>query len=187
MYLAHLHFEVRKNLYIGMHRSKFARGYGNYWDPTYFIKTHRRCNAGTGKYQVPINTFQPYPAGSRDVVAKRPPAGASIAKVETKKRVAIPIERTKRTATRTASPSTSSRPSNTTRYMDSGTQRRTLSPTTQRIVAEEKKRTVAAKPVAPTERKTIWSRFKSKVRSGDSSASPEKKSIGRRRGLFRRR
>ena len=181
MYLAHLHFEIRKNLYIGMHRSKFARGYGNYWDPTYFIKTHRQCGTGSRKYQVPINTFQPYPSGSRDVVAKTPPKGAEIAKVAKKKTIAIPVESSRRTARRTASSSTS----NTTRYMDSGSQKRTLSPTTQRLVAEEKKRS-SAKP-ATKERRTFWSRFKKKVETSEKAAPAKKKPIGRRRGLFGRR
>lgn len=185
MYLAHLHFEVRKNLYIGMHRSKFAKGYGNYWDPTYFIKQHRQCRTGSGTYQVPINTFQPYPSGSRDVVAKVPPKGATIAKVQKRKPIAIPVEKSKRTASRTVTPRPNT--SNTTRYMDSGTKRRTLSPATQRIVAEEKKLTKpAAKPAAQTERKTLWSRLKQRVRKSDSSKTATARPIGRRRGLFRR-
>ncbi len=119
MYLAHLHFEIRKNLYIGMHRSKFAKGYGNYWDPTHFIKTHRQCQQRSGTYQVPINTFQPYPAGSRDTVARVPPKNAAIAKVERNQRISVPVETTKRTAVRSTTQRTP--PSNTTRYMDSGT------------------------------------------------------------------
>jgi hypothetical protein len=183
MYLAHLHFEIRKNLYIGMHRSKFARGYGNYWDPTYFIKTHRQCQPSSKMYQVAINTFQPYPSGSRDVVSAKPPKGAEIARVVKRSAITIPVERTKRTATKTTS---SSSASNVTRYMDSGTKRRTLSPTTQRIVAERKK--TSPKPEAATERKTLWSRFKAKVKANDTEqkATPNR-SIGRRRGLFRRR
>jgi hypothetical protein len=183
MYLAHLHFEIRKNLYIGMHRSKFARGYGNYWDPTHFIKTHRQCTKASRTYPVQINTFQPYPSGSRDVVSASPPRGASIAKVVPRKRVLIPVERTKRMASKTA---TSRSSTNTTRYMASGTQRRTLSPATQRIVAEEKK-SRASKPVKEKERKTFWSRFKKKVKTSDSKKTAKKKPIGRRRGLFGRR
>lgn len=186
MYLAHLHFEIRKNIYIGMHRSKFARGYGNYWDPTYFIKTHRQCKTNSGTYKVPINTFQPYPSGSRDVVSKKPPRGAEIAKVVKAKSIVIPVERTKRTAVKTTYKPSGTH-SNTTRYMDSGTQRRTLSPASQRIVAQEKKSSTA-KPANTTERKTIWSRLKQKVKSSESSpATKTKKTIGRRRGLFNRR
>ena len=183
MYLAHLHFEVRKNLYIGMHRSKFAKGYGNYWDPTYFIKQHRQCQKGSRSYQVPINTFQPYPSGTRDVASKSPPAGATIAKVEKKKSIAIPVERTKRTASRTKQAKSES--SNATRYMDTSSGRRTLSPSAQRIVAEAKR---SSPPPPPVEkRKTIWGLFKKKVKSSDSSKTASRSPIGRRRGLFRRR
>tara|TARA_B100000902_G_scaffold398648_1_gene466234 strand:+ start:2346 stop:3290 length:945 start_codon:yes stop_codon:yes gene_type:complete len=61
MYLAHLHFETRKNLSIGMHRSSFAKTYSNYYSPTSFIRSHRNCKKNNKSYKVPINTFAPYP------------------------------------------------------------------------------------------------------------------------------
>ena len=57
MYPAHLHLEVRKNLAIGMNRTKFARDYSNYYSPTAFIEAHRRLPADFKKYDIPINTF----------------------------------------------------------------------------------------------------------------------------------
>ncbi|MHA3770617.1 murein hydrolase activator EnvC family protein [Verrucomicrobiota bacterium sgz303538] len=60
MYDAHLHFEMRKNLQVGMHRSSFARDFSNYWDPTTFIASHPKLPGG-GLAQVPINTFAPTP------------------------------------------------------------------------------------------------------------------------------
>ena len=54
MYLAHLHFEIRKNLYIGMHRSKFSKTYANYYSPTSFIRAHRQCPSSSKLYAVPI-------------------------------------------------------------------------------------------------------------------------------------
>ncbi len=60
MYPAHLHLEIRKNLAIGMNRSKFARDYSNYYSPTAFIQGHRQLAADYKKYDVPINTFAPY-------------------------------------------------------------------------------------------------------------------------------
>lgn len=60
MYPAHLHMEVRKNLAIGMNRTKFARDYSNYYSPTSFIQSHRQLAADYKKYDVPINTFAPY-------------------------------------------------------------------------------------------------------------------------------
>ena len=41
-YDAHLHFEIRKNLEIGMSRSKFQKNFSNYYDPTQFIASHRQ-------------------------------------------------------------------------------------------------------------------------------------------------
>ncbi len=57
MYLAHLHFEVRKNLRLGMDRSKFARDFSNYWNPTQFISLHRRLPESRGTTSIPINTY----------------------------------------------------------------------------------------------------------------------------------
>ncbi len=61
MYLAHLHFETRKNLAIGMHRSSFSKTYSNYYSPTSFIRAHRQCPDSKKTFKVPINTFAPYP------------------------------------------------------------------------------------------------------------------------------
>jgi murein DD-endopeptidase MepM/ murein hydrolase activator NlpD len=60
MYDAHLHFEMRKNLKIGMHRNSYARDFSNYWDPTKFIVA-RPTLAGGQLAQVPVNTFAPTP------------------------------------------------------------------------------------------------------------------------------
>lgn len=60
MYLVHLHFEVRKNLHIGMNRSSFARDNSNYYSPTAFINAHRQLASSTQKYDVPVNNFAPY-------------------------------------------------------------------------------------------------------------------------------
>jgi murein DD-endopeptidase MepM/ murein hydrolase activator NlpD len=60
MYPAHLHLEVRKNLAIGMNRTKFARDYSNYYSPTAFINAHRTLAADFQKYEIPINTFAPH-------------------------------------------------------------------------------------------------------------------------------
>lgn len=60
MYPAHLHLEVRKNLAIGMNRTKFARDYSNYYSPTAFIDAHRRLPVDYKKYEIPTNTFAPH-------------------------------------------------------------------------------------------------------------------------------
>lgn len=56
-YDAHLHFEIRKNLEIGMSRSKFQKDFSNYYDPTQFINSHRRLSGGGANYKVAMNTF----------------------------------------------------------------------------------------------------------------------------------
>ncbi|HVF72973.1 MAG TPA: peptidoglycan DD-metalloendopeptidase family protein [Chthoniobacterales bacterium] len=56
-YDAHLHFEIRKNLEIGMSRSKFQKNFSNYYDPTQFIASHRRLSGGGSNYKVAMNTF----------------------------------------------------------------------------------------------------------------------------------
>jgi murein DD-endopeptidase MepM/ murein hydrolase activator NlpD len=58
MYPAHLHFEIRKNLKIGMNRSAFAPDFSNYYDPTQFIVAHRSHPAGPEiAATIAINTF----------------------------------------------------------------------------------------------------------------------------------
>jgi hypothetical protein len=60
MYPVHLHFEIRKNLAIGMNRSKFARDYSNYHSPTPFINARRQLATDFKRYEIPINTFAAY-------------------------------------------------------------------------------------------------------------------------------
>jgi murein DD-endopeptidase MepM/ murein hydrolase activator NlpD len=58
IYDAHLHFEIRKNLEIGMSRAAFPRDFSNYYDPTQFIRSHRHIDGGGANYPVAINTFK---------------------------------------------------------------------------------------------------------------------------------
>lgn len=60
MYLVHLHFEMRKNLRIGMNRSQFARDNTNYYSPTDFINKHRVMPTNFQKYPIPLGLFSPY-------------------------------------------------------------------------------------------------------------------------------
>lgn len=41
LYPAHLHFEIRKNLDIGINRAAYPRNLSCYYDPTKFIASHR--------------------------------------------------------------------------------------------------------------------------------------------------
>lgn len=57
MYTAHLHFEVRKNLHIGINRSAFRRDLSNYHVPTDFINSWRKAQGGGRSALIAINTF----------------------------------------------------------------------------------------------------------------------------------
>lgn len=56
MYPAHLHFEMRKNINVGMYRSSFPRDWSVYWSPTEFVGAHRTCDGGR-IVAVPVNTY----------------------------------------------------------------------------------------------------------------------------------
>jgi murein DD-endopeptidase MepM/ murein hydrolase activator NlpD len=60
MYAAHLHFEIRHNLSIGMQRDSVDRNLTNWADPTEFIKKYRRLNRDFGKVAMPIGTYREY-------------------------------------------------------------------------------------------------------------------------------
>ena len=62
MYPAHLHFEIRKNLSIGMNRSAYAPDFSNYYDPTSFIVAHRTAPGGPESTLITINTFSHSPS-----------------------------------------------------------------------------------------------------------------------------
>lgn len=72
MYAVHLHFEIRKNLRIGMNRSQFARDYSNYHSPTTFINAHRQLQASFQKVDIPVKTFAAY----GKTLAEDPPSGS---------------------------------------------------------------------------------------------------------------
>ncbi len=57
MYSAHLHFEMRKNINVGMYRSSFPRDWSVYWSPTEFVAAHRTCGGDSRIVAVPVNTY----------------------------------------------------------------------------------------------------------------------------------
>jgi len=57
MYAAHLHFEIRKDLRVGMHRTKYPRTYATYYAPRYFLDQHRKLRYEARTVRMPINTF----------------------------------------------------------------------------------------------------------------------------------
>jgi murein DD-endopeptidase MepM/ murein hydrolase activator NlpD len=57
MYAAHLHFEMRKELRLGMDRTQWPRDNTCYYHPTNFINQHRTLRSSSKLYPIPVNTF----------------------------------------------------------------------------------------------------------------------------------
>jgi murein DD-endopeptidase MepM/ murein hydrolase activator NlpD len=70
MYWAHLHFEIRKNLNIGMNRSEFARNGSNYHDPSSFIAHRRRLQTEMRPVRIPVDTYGEFANTFDDFLAR---------------------------------------------------------------------------------------------------------------------
>jgi hypothetical protein len=57
IYPAHLHFEIHKNIQMGVTRTGFRHDFTNYYSPTDFINPRRQLPGGGRTTLVPINTF----------------------------------------------------------------------------------------------------------------------------------
>jgi murein DD-endopeptidase MepM/ murein hydrolase activator NlpD len=60
MYPAHLHFEIRHNIHIGMARSGVPSDLVNWADPTQFINKYRKLNREWRPVAVPTGTYKDY-------------------------------------------------------------------------------------------------------------------------------
>lgn len=60
MYPAHLHFEIRHNIHIGMQRNSVPATLEHWADPTQFINKYRRLNREWRAVEVPTGTYQEY-------------------------------------------------------------------------------------------------------------------------------
>lgn len=58
MYVAHLHFEIRKNLRIGINQGSYRKDLTNYYKPYEFILGRRNLQGGNRRVSVPLNTFR---------------------------------------------------------------------------------------------------------------------------------
>jgi murein DD-endopeptidase MepM/ murein hydrolase activator NlpD len=56
-YVAHLHFEIRKNLFIGYNQRGFPKDLSNYYIPGAFIAQHRKLHGAGRSALVAVNTF----------------------------------------------------------------------------------------------------------------------------------
>ena len=57
LYPAHLHFEMRKDLRVGMARLSFPKDDSVYWSGTHFINDRRRLTVSSATAMAPIDTF----------------------------------------------------------------------------------------------------------------------------------
>ena len=57
LYPAHLHFEMRKDLRVGMARLSFPKDDSVYWSGTQFINDHRKLTTSSATAMAPIDTF----------------------------------------------------------------------------------------------------------------------------------
>lgn len=57
MYVAHLHFEIRKNINIGLIHKRYAMDYSNYYSPSSFIEQRRHLAFEFAPHPVPVNCF----------------------------------------------------------------------------------------------------------------------------------
>jgi murein DD-endopeptidase MepM/ murein hydrolase activator NlpD len=60
MYPAHLHFEIRHNIHIGMDRRSAPADMVNWADPTEFINKYRKLNREWRAVVMPTGTYQEY-------------------------------------------------------------------------------------------------------------------------------
>jgi murein DD-endopeptidase MepM/ murein hydrolase activator NlpD len=60
MYPAHLHFEIRHNITIGMQRNGVPSDMNHWADPTQFINKYRRLNREWRPVAMPTGTYQEY-------------------------------------------------------------------------------------------------------------------------------
>jgi len=92
IYVAHLHFEVRKNLAIGPWQASHDKTYANYHSPTHFINANRNLRRESRRFQVPVGTFSKTRTATNNV--------ASVSTGSSSGRVEIPTRQTGRTASR---------------------------------------------------------------------------------------
>lgn len=184
MYLAHLHFEIRKNLAIGMNRSSFDRTLNSYHDPTKFIRAHRKCESSSRLYPCPMNTFAPY---GKKLPSQTASTGTSLK---------IPVDNTredeiKRMVSKAKSkewrpPATTQQRRMVTATKPSGSSSSvTLNPKVQEIV-KSSRITEKTKPQPEEKRSGFWTKFKDKFSKKEKTTPSVGKSAPTRSPLRRR-
>lgn len=75
LYDAHLHFEIRKDMRVGMARHRFPKDDRTYWDPTSFINARRKLTVSAQTATIPVNNFVPFESTTPADAAPDEPAG----------------------------------------------------------------------------------------------------------------
>lgn len=57
MYTAHLHFEIRKNINVGLVHRRYAMDFSTYYNPFTFIQQHRQLSFEFAPHSVPVDCF----------------------------------------------------------------------------------------------------------------------------------
>lgn len=69
IYVAHLHFEIRKNLTIGPWQSSHSKTYTNYHSPRHFISANRNLRRESRRFSIPMAAFSKTPTGTNNVAS----------------------------------------------------------------------------------------------------------------------
>ncbi|NNE91890.1 MAG: M23 family metallopeptidase, partial [Verrucomicrobiales bacterium] len=97
MYLAHLHFEIRKNLQVGMNRTRYPKDFTIYYSPKHFIRENRDLRYEPRKVPVPINTFG---KSNPNVLTSKPLELPDLAAVEDRPEAPEPVKEVVSTQTK---------------------------------------------------------------------------------------
>jgi hypothetical protein len=165
MYPVHLHFEMRKNLQIGMNRSQFARDYSNYYSPTHFINLHRTCPVDLARVEVPTDNFAAY--------------GKSLSTVDTKpylrRGYSIPVYRAPSSgnSSRTPPPSMPSLPPPATPAVNEppSVSPSRSKPSVPRYSSSSKPKSTPPQKVKQADTGGFWARLKARFKSKKSSST----------------
>ena len=79
LYSAHLHFEIRKDLRVGMARHRFPKDEKTYFNPNDFVSAHRQLKPAASVAAVPVNTFVPFELLTPADAPEQPQPGAAAA------------------------------------------------------------------------------------------------------------
>lgn len=92
MYYAHLHFEIRKNLAVGMNRSKFKKDYSVYHHPRNFLDGNRRLRQEYRRVKIPVDTFLKSNPNELTIRKSEPPTHAASSAADNRPKVSDGVQ-----------------------------------------------------------------------------------------------